>query len=74
MFEKIVNIIAEELNCDENTITENSGLADDLGADSLDIVKILMGIEENFGVVVPDEEILNLRTVRDIISYVEINM
>ncbi len=74
MFEKIVNIVVEQLGCDANTVTENSAIADDLGADSLDVVEMLMAIEENFGVIVPDEEIPNLKTIGDIVSYVEINM
>lgn len=74
MFEKIVNIISEQLGCEADTITEDTGIMDDLGADSLDMVELLMEIEESFGVIVPDEEIPSLRTVRDIVSYVEINM
>lgn len=74
MFEKIAAIIANQLGCNKDIITEDSALAEDLGTDSLDIVEILLEIEDNFGVVVPDEEIPNLRSVRDIISYIETNM
>lgn len=74
MFEKIVNIIVDQLGCDADSITEDSVILDDLGADSLDVVEMLMAIEENFGVAVPDEEIPNLKTVKDIVSYVENNM
>lgn len=74
MLEKITAIIANQLECDKDTITEASALAEDLGADSLDLVRILLEIEESFGVIVPDEEIPNLRSVGDIISYVEANM
>lgn len=74
MFEKIVEIIAKQLGSDADTITEGTNIMEDLGADSLDVVEMLMAIEENFGVTVPDEEIPNLKTVRDIVEYVEANM
>jgi len=74
MFEKIVEIIAKQLGSDADTITEGTNIMEDLGADSLDVVEMLMAIEENFGVTVPDEEIPNLKTVRDIVEYVETNM
>lgn len=74
MLEKISAIICEQLGCDIDTVTEPAMLAEELGADSLDLVEILMAVEENFGVVVPDEEIPNLKTVGDIVSYVEANM
>ncbi len=74
MFEKIVDIVVGQLGCDADTVTEDSAIVDDLGADSLDVVEMLMAVEENFGVVVPDEDIPNLKTVRDIMTYVETNM
>ena len=74
MFEKIVNIVVDQLGCDADSVTEDSAIIDDLGADSLDVVEMLMAVEENFGVTVPDEEIPNLKTVRDIMTYVEANM
>lgn len=74
MLEKLSTIICEQLGCDADTVTESAMLAEDLGVDSLDLVEILMAVEENFGVVVPDEEIPNFKTVGDIVSYVEANM
>ena len=74
MFEKIVDIVVDQLGCDASAVTEDASILDDLGADSLDVVEMLMAIEENFGVTVPDEEIPNLKTVKDIMSYVEANM
>lgn len=74
MFEKIADIIVKQLGTDIDEITENTNIMDDLGADSLDVVEMLMAIEESFGVSVPDEEIPNLKTVRDIVEYVESNM
>ncbi|MCI8388689.1 MAG: acyl carrier protein [Clostridiales bacterium] len=74
MFEKISDIIAKQLRAEADEITEDTNVMDDLGADSLDVVEILMAIEDNFGVSVSDEEIPNLKTVRDIVEYVESNM
>lgn len=74
MFEKIVNIIVDQLGCDESAVTEDASIFEDLGADSLDIVEMLMAVEENFGITVPDEEIPNLKTIRDLLNYIENNM
>ena len=74
MFEKIADIVSKQLGADIDDIDDNTNIMDDLGADSLDVVEMLMAIEESFGVTVPDEEIPNLRTVRDIVEYVETNM
>ena len=74
MFEKIADIVSKQLGADFDDIDENTNIMDDLGADSLDVVEMLMAIEESFGVSVPDEEIPNLKTVRDIVEYVEANM
>lgn len=73
MLEKIADIIASRFNCDKSTITEETRMFEDLGADSLDLVKILMAVEETFAVSIPDEEMPNFKTVTDIISYVEAN-
>lgn len=74
MFEKIADIIAKQLRSDSEEITEDTNIMEDLGADSLDVVEILMAIEESFGVSVSDDEIPNLKTVRDLVEYVESNM
>ncbi len=74
MLEKIVEIIAEQLGCDENLITEASSISEDLGADSLELVEMLMAIEEHFEISIPDEQIVSLKTVSDIVSYVESNI
>ncbi len=74
MFEKVANIIAAQLDIDAESISESTNIMEDLGADSLDIVEMLMAVEENCGVTVPDEEIPNLKTVRDIVEYVEANL
>ena len=74
MFDKICDIIANQLRADPVDITEDTNVMEDLGADSLDVMEILVAIEDNFGVAVADDEIPNLKTVRDIVEYVESNM
>jgi acyl carrier protein len=74
MLDKIIEIIAKQLGIGEETINDKTNIMDDLGADSLDIVEMLMAIEENFGVTVPDDVIPGLKTVGDILEYVEKNM
>ena len=74
MFDKICDIIANQLRADPADITEDTNVMEDLGADSLDVMEILVAIEDNCGVAVSDDEIPNLKTVRDIVEYVESNM
>ena len=72
-FEKLQKIIAEVLNIDTDKITMESTFVDDLGADSLDVVDLLMSIEDEFEIEVPDEEIENIKTVGDLVKYIEAN-
>ena len=71
MLEQIVEIIAKQLKAEKENITPETNIMEDLNADSLDVVELLMAIEENFGVTVPDEDVQGLKTVQDIVSYVE---
>lgn len=71
MFEKVKAIIANELNIDESKITLESSLNEDLGADSLDAVELIMALEEEFGVQVNDEDAQNIHTVGDIVAMLE---
>lgn len=71
VFEKIKIILEEQLDLEEDVVTMDSVIADDLGADSLDVVDLAMSIEDEFDVVIPDEEIENIRTVGDLVRYVE---
>lgn len=71
MFEKVANIIANELNVDEKKISLETDLQNDLGADSLDAVELIMAIEEEFNITIPDEKAQNIRTVKDIVSLLE---
>ncbi|MCL2213497.1 MAG: acyl carrier protein [Oscillospiraceae bacterium] len=70
MYEKIIDILVRQLQVDKSKVTEDTHIMDDLGADSIDVVEILMAIEEAFGVTVPDEDIMNMRTPADIRAYV----
>jgi len=74
VFEKVKGILAELLSIDENTITMDSLIIDNLGADSLDLVDAVVTLNDEFGVEIPDEEIENLRSVGDVVRYIEANM
>ena len=69
-FEKLKKIIAEVLNVDENEITEDTRFTDDLGADSLDVFQIIMGIEETFDVEITNEDAEKIVTVGDVIEQI----
>ncbi|MDD6603546.1 MAG: acyl carrier protein [Eubacteriales bacterium] len=71
IFDEVKEILAEQLNVDINKIDIASNLADDLGADSLDAIDIVMTIEDRYSIEVPDEVIENMETVDDIVSFIE---
>ncbi len=72
IFEKVKDLIADNLDvADKESISENSSITDDLGADSLDVVDLVMAIEDEFGVDIPEEEVENIKTVGDIVKYIE---
>ena len=73
MFDKVKDILAEQLRLDPDRITADAEIIADLGADSLDVLQLLMTIEDEYGVKIPDEELENFRTVVDIVEYVEAN-
>ena len=73
MFEKVRDIIVDTLSCDADKVTMEATLADDLGADSLDAVELNMALEDNLGVATSDEELTNMKTVGDIVNYLEAN-
>lgn len=70
-FEKLRDIIVEVLNVDENEVTMESTFIDDLGADSLDVFQIIMGIEEEFDVEIPNEEAEKIVTVGDAVEQIK---
>lgn len=69
--DKVKKLIANQLGIEEGKITEDSRLIEDLGADSLDTVEMLMTLEEEFGVQIPDEEAMQLSTVKSIVDLIE---
>lgn len=71
VFDKIKDIIVEQLDIEEDAVTMEASITDDLGADSLDVVDLVMSIEESFDVEIPDEEVENIKTVGDIVKYIE---
>lgn len=73
VLEKVKAILAEQFDVEEDKITADTDLQEDLGADSLDVVDLLMSIEDGFEVEVPDEEIENIKTVGSLVSYIEAN-
>lgn len=73
VLEKVKKILSEQFSVEEASITANTNIAEDLGADSLDVVDILMSIEDEFEIEVPDEEIENIRTVGELVNYIKNN-
>lgn len=73
VFDKIRDIIVDQLDVEEDKVTLEASITDDLGADSLDVVDLVMSIEESFDIEIPDEEVENIKTVGDIVKYIENN-
>lgn len=73
MTEKIKEILAKQLRIDMDTIADDSNIVEDLGADSLDVVEMLMSIEDNLGIIISDDDAAKLKTVRDVADYLEAN-
>lgn len=73
IFEKVRKILSEQLGVDDDSIQEDSLLAEDLGADSLDAIDIVMSVEDEFGLEVPDEVVESMSTVSDIVKFIEDN-
>lgn len=71
VFDKIKDIIVEQLDVEEDAVTMEASITEDLGADSLYVVDLVMSIEESFDVEIPDEEVENIKTVGDIVKYIE---
>ena len=71
MFEELVNILCDQLPVNPEDVTPDSRIKEDLGADSLDVLQLLMALEEEKGLVIPDEVLPTLKTVGDIVAYME---
>lgn len=69
--ERVKAIIADQLGVEESEITSEASFVDDLGADSLDTVELVMALEEEFGIEIPDEEAEKIATVKDAVDYIE---
>ena len=73
VLEKVKMILANQFDVEEDTITPETNIQEDLGADSLDVVDMLMSLEDEFDVEIPDEKIETMRTVADVVIYIEEN-
>lgn len=71
IFDKVKNIISEQLGIDEEEINMDSSFVDDLGADSLDIVELIMALETEFDLEIPDEDAEKISTVSDVVGYIK---
>ncbi len=74
VFDRIVKVVSEELAISEDEITEDASFIDDLGADSLDVVELIMALEEEFDIEIPDEDAEEIATVSDAVDYIEENL
>ena len=73
IFDKLKEIVADQLDVDADKVTMESNITEDLGADSLDTVDLVMSIEEVFDIEIPDEAVEKIKTVGDIVNYIEAN-
>ena len=73
VFDKLKEIIADQLDADAESITMESSITDDLHADSLDVVDLIMTIESEFDIEFPDSDVEDIKTVGDIVNYIEAN-
>lgn len=71
VFDKVKAIIVDQLDVDEDKVTLEASITEDLGADSLDIVDLVMSFEDEFGIEIPDDEVENVKTVGDIVKLIE---
>ena len=74
IFAKVKDIVVEQLGVDEEEVTEQASFVDDLGADSLDIVELVMALEEEFDMEIPDEDAEKIKTVGDAVNYIKQNV
>lgn len=72
-FERVKKVVVEQLSVEENLVTMEASFTEDLGADSLDTVELVMAFEEEFGVEIPDEEAEKIAKVEDAVNYIESN-
>ena len=73
ILEKIKSVVVDQLNVEEDEVVDDASFIDDLGADSLGIVELVMALEEEFGVSIPDEDAEGIKTVGDAVAYIQAN-
>lgn len=71
VFDKVKKIIVDQLDVEEDKVTEAASITDDLGADSLDVVDLVMSFEEEFDIEIPDDQVEKIKTVGDIVNFIE---
>ena len=71
VFEKVRDLVAEQLGISKDSITKDSNIVDDLGADSLDVIEMLMTLEDEYGITIPDEKINQVKTISQIVALIE---
>lgn len=71
--EKVRDIISKQLSVKPENVKDDSNIAEDLGADSLDLVEILMALEDEFGISIPDEAIPQIKTIKDVVAFINEN-
>lgn len=71
VFDKVKKIIVDQLDIEEDKVTEAASITDDLGADSLDVVDLVMSFEEEFDIEIPDDQVEKIKTVGDIVKFIE---
>ena len=71
MIEQVKELLSKQLKIELSTIEDDANILDDLGADSLDVVEMLMTLESEFGILVPDDDVMELKTVRSVAEYIE---
>jgi acyl carrier protein len=74
IFGKVKDVIVDQLSADEDDVTLEASFIDDLGADSLDIVELVMALEDSFSISIPDEEAESIKTVGDAVEFIAANM
>ena len=70
-FDRVKKVVVEQLDVSEEEVTPQASYVEDLGADSLDVVELVMGLEEEFDIEIPDEDAEKIATVKDAVSYIE---
>ena len=71
VFDKVKKIIVDQLDVEEDKVTEAASITDDVGADSLDVVDLVMSFEEEFDIEIPDDQVEKIKTVGDIVKFIE---